>query len=212
MKWRKAPSIESCSFTCRRLDGLRRVFRRPGRERSVLTTRNLRMTPWPLLSRRSPGVRGGQLGDRNVWGRIIWGIWWTWTRRLTSMLVCWTPLFRLPDAPARRLRSPPSGQGVGRVLDLRLCRRSRSCSFRSNGGAPNIRSRWSGAGFHGPVHVQHAVSQLGAHAPVIRVLAIVRTRQERLSAKLMRSGGTRTLCSGGENNGLEQTSHSWSTV
>ena len=24
-----------------------------------------------------------------IWGRIIWGIWWTWDARLTSMLVCW---------------------------------------------------------------------------------------------------------------------------
>lgn len=24
-----------------------------------------------------------------VWGRIIWGIWWTWDARLTSMLVSW---------------------------------------------------------------------------------------------------------------------------
>ena len=24
-----------------------------------------------------------------IWGRIIWGIWWTWDWRLTSMLVCW---------------------------------------------------------------------------------------------------------------------------
>jgi heme exporter protein C len=24
-----------------------------------------------------------------IWGRIIWGIWWTWDPRLTSMLVCW---------------------------------------------------------------------------------------------------------------------------
>jgi len=23
-----------------------------------------------------------------LWGRIIWGIWWTWDWRLTSMLVC----------------------------------------------------------------------------------------------------------------------------
>jgi heme exporter protein C len=23
-----------------------------------------------------------------VWGRVIWGIWWTWDARLTSMLVC----------------------------------------------------------------------------------------------------------------------------
>ena len=24
-----------------------------------------------------------------IWGRIIWGIWWTWDARLTSMLVSW---------------------------------------------------------------------------------------------------------------------------
>lgn len=23
-----------------------------------------------------------------IWGRVIWGIWWTWDARLTSMLVC----------------------------------------------------------------------------------------------------------------------------
>ncbi len=25
----------------------------------------------------------------SLWGRIIWGIWWTWDARLTSMFVCW---------------------------------------------------------------------------------------------------------------------------
>ena len=24
-----------------------------------------------------------------IWGRVIWGVWWTWDPRLTSMLVCW---------------------------------------------------------------------------------------------------------------------------
>ena len=24
-----------------------------------------------------------------IWARIIWGIWWTWDWRLTSMLLCW---------------------------------------------------------------------------------------------------------------------------
>jgi heme exporter protein C len=24
-----------------------------------------------------------------IWGRIIWGIWWTWDPRLTSMFICW---------------------------------------------------------------------------------------------------------------------------
>jgi heme exporter protein C len=25
----------------------------------------------------------------SIWGRVIWGIWWTWDARLTSALVCW---------------------------------------------------------------------------------------------------------------------------
>lgn len=24
-----------------------------------------------------------------IWARVIWGIWWTWDARLTSMLICW---------------------------------------------------------------------------------------------------------------------------
>jgi heme exporter protein C len=24
-----------------------------------------------------------------IWGRVIWGIWWTWDARLTSYFVCW---------------------------------------------------------------------------------------------------------------------------
>ena len=25
----------------------------------------------------------------SIWGRIIWGIWWTWDGRLTSFFICW---------------------------------------------------------------------------------------------------------------------------
>jgi heme exporter protein C len=25
----------------------------------------------------------------SIWGRIIWGIWWTWDARITSYFVCW---------------------------------------------------------------------------------------------------------------------------
>jgi len=45
-----------------------------------------------------------------IWGRIIWGIWWTWDARLTSMLVCWLlyagylMLRRAIDEPAQRAR------------------------------------------------------------------------------------------------------------
>ena len=25
----------------------------------------------------------------SLWGRAVWGIWWTWDARLTSMLLLW---------------------------------------------------------------------------------------------------------------------------
>src|SRR5579872_2562534 len=31
----------------------------------------------------------GNLITGSIWGRQIWGIWWTWDARLTSALVCW---------------------------------------------------------------------------------------------------------------------------
>jgi heme exporter protein C len=46
----------------------------------------------------------------SLWGRIIWGIWWTWDARLTSMLVCWLLFFgylmmrRAIDDPTTRAR------------------------------------------------------------------------------------------------------------
>jgi heme exporter protein C len=29
----------------------------------------------------------------SIWGRIIWGIWWTWDARLTSAFACWMLYF-----------------------------------------------------------------------------------------------------------------------
>jgi heme exporter protein C len=46
----------------------------------------------------------------SIWARIIWGIWWTWDARLTSMLVCWLifasylMLRRAIDEPTQRAR------------------------------------------------------------------------------------------------------------
>ncbi len=44
----------------------------------------------------------------SIWARIIWGIWWTWDARLTSMFVCWLlyagylMLRRAIDEPTQR--------------------------------------------------------------------------------------------------------------
>ena len=46
----------------------------------------------------------------SLWGRIIWGIWWTWDARLTSALVCVLIFFgylmmrRAVDEPTQRAR------------------------------------------------------------------------------------------------------------
>ena len=46
----------------------------------------------------------------SIWGRIIWGVWWVWDARLTSMLVCWLTyagyvmLRRAIDEPIQRAR------------------------------------------------------------------------------------------------------------
>ena len=44
----------------------------------------------------------------SIWARVIWGIWWTWDARLTSMLICWLlyagylMLRRATDEPTQR--------------------------------------------------------------------------------------------------------------
>ncbi|HVO97356.1 MAG TPA: cytochrome c biogenesis protein [Bryobacteraceae bacterium] len=46
----------------------------------------------------------------SIWARIIWGVWWAWEPRLTSMLICWLTyagylmLRRAIDEPAQRAR------------------------------------------------------------------------------------------------------------
>ena len=34
------------------------------------------------------GLRYRHLVTGSLWGRVIWGIWWTWDARLTTLLVC----------------------------------------------------------------------------------------------------------------------------
>src|SRR6201984_666426 len=53
----------------------------------------------------------------SIWGRIIWGIWWTWDPRITSYFVCWLiyvgyfMLRRAIDDPTTRAR-------LGAVLSI----------------------------------------------------------------------------------------------
>lgn len=46
----------------------------------------------------------------SIWARIIWGVWWAWEARLTTMLICWLTyagyvmLRRAIDEPTQRAR------------------------------------------------------------------------------------------------------------
>jgi heme exporter protein C len=55
-----------------------------------LATRDLRFDA-VAVSTTEVGLAfgAGNLVSGMIWGRIIWGIWWTWDPRLTSMLICW---------------------------------------------------------------------------------------------------------------------------
>jgi len=50
------------------------------------------------------------LATGSIWARIIWGVWWAWEPRLTTMLICWLTyagylmLRRAIDEPAQRAR------------------------------------------------------------------------------------------------------------
>lgn len=55
-----------------------------------LSTRNFRYDA-VAVSTTEVGLAflAANLVSGSIWGRIIWGIWWTWDARLTSALVCW---------------------------------------------------------------------------------------------------------------------------
>jgi heme exporter protein C len=77
----------------------------------------------------------------SIWGKPMWGTWWVWDARLTSVFVLFLmylgiiALTRALDDPARSARAaPPSSR-------LSASSTSRSSSFRSNGGTRCISRR-----------------------------------------------------------------------
>ena len=55
-----------------------------------LVTRNLRYDALAVaVTEAGLAFGAANLVTGMIWGRVIWGIWWTWDARLTSMLVCW---------------------------------------------------------------------------------------------------------------------------
>ena len=55
-----------------------------------LVTRNFRFDAMAVASTEvGLAFLAANLVTGSIWGREIWGIWWTWDARLTSALVCW---------------------------------------------------------------------------------------------------------------------------
>jgi heme exporter protein C len=76
-----------------------------------LATKNLRYDALAVAATEVGLAFGaGNLVSGMIWGRIIWGIWWTWDPRLTSMLICWLlyagylMLRRAIEEPTQRAR------------------------------------------------------------------------------------------------------------
>ena len=76
-----------------------------------LAKRNLRYDAVALAATEvGLAFAAGNLISGMIWGRIIWGIWWTWDPRLTSMLICWLlyagylMLRRAVEEPSQRAR------------------------------------------------------------------------------------------------------------
>jgi len=57
---------------------------------TFLATRNLRYDALAVaVTEAGLAFGAANLITGMIWARVIWGIWWTWDARLTSMLVCW---------------------------------------------------------------------------------------------------------------------------
>ena len=66
----------------------------------------------------------GNLVTGSIWGRVIWGIWWTWDARLTSALVCWLLYAGYLMLRQRHRRADAARHLRGGVLHLRVHRRA----------------------------------------------------------------------------------------
>jgi heme exporter protein C len=52
-----------------------------------------------------------------IWGRVIWGIWWTWDARLTSMLVGWI-IYAGYVMLRRAVEEPTERAGMSAVVSI----------------------------------------------------------------------------------------------
>ena len=121
-----------------------------------------------------------------IWGRIIWGIWWAWDARLTTMLVCWLiyagylMLRRAIDEPTQRARLSAVVSIFG-CVDILIVWKSIEW-WRTQHPAPVLSVRDGGGmgpGMEAPIYWNWL-----AFMCLAAILVMVRTRQEERSREI----------------------------
>ncbi len=117
----------------------------------------------------------------SIWGRVIWGIWWTWDARLTSALVCvlifcaYIMMRRAIDEPTQRARLSAALCIFG-CVDVIIVWKSIDW-FRTQHPAPVLSIR-TGGGNMDPAMERMIFLNLLAILLVAASLVLIRTRQE----------------------------------
>jgi heme exporter protein C len=121
-----------------------------------------------------------------IWARIIWGVWWAWDARLTSMLMCWLiyagylMLRRAIEEPAQRARLSAVVSIFG-CVDIIIVWKSIEW-WRTQHPAPVLSIRDGGGmapGMEAPIYFNYlALLCLAA------ILVMVRMRQEKVSREI----------------------------
>src|SRR5579863_10253134 len=152
-----------------------------------LATRNLKYDAFAAaVTEVSLAFASIVLATGMIWGRIIWGIWWTWDARLTSMLVCWLiyagymMLRRAIEEPTERARLSAVVSIFG-CVDIFIVWKSIEW-FRTQHPGPVLSVRDGGGmapGMEGPIYWNWlALMCLAA------ILVMVRMRQEDMSRQI----------------------------
>lgn len=122
----------------------------------------------------------------SIWARIIWGVWWAWEARLTSMLICWLifagylMLRRAIEEPAQRARLSAVVSIFGGV-DAIIVYKSIEW-YRTLHPGPVLTIR--GGGGMPPGWQETAYWNLLAMTTLGIILVMVRMRQERVSQEV----------------------------
>jgi len=152
-----------------------------------LATRNLKYDAFAAaVTEVSLAFASIVLATGMIWGRIIWGIWWTWDARLTSMLVCWLiyagymMLRRAIEEPTERARLSAVVSIFG-CVDIFIVWKSIEW-FRTQHPGPVLSVRDGGGmapGMEAPIYWNWlALMCLAA------ILVMVRMRQEDMSREI----------------------------